>query len=164
MTSRSSSSSCSITSDRHSCARALRVPRSSHSGLERSAFCIATRWRASTINRLILARRLYQVLRIIAKLACPRTACRLILLSSGPILVSDLPIVGKPHYFITWVDYLRGSRNYRIRDASHRNNHRPDQNFGNDGSNTVASGFLRKVLVPAGGFEIAVLLPRRPVN
>ena len=102
MTSRSSSSSCSITSDRRSRARALRVPRSSRSRLETSAFCIATRWRASTISRLILARRLYQVLRSIAKLAFPRTACRLFLLSNsrGPILVCDLSIVGKPHYLI----------------------------------------------------------------
>jgi hypothetical protein len=31
---------------------------------------------------------------------------------------------------------------------------RPDQSFGKDGSNTAPLGFLRKVLVPAGGFEM----------
>ena len=102
MTSRSSSSRRSITSDRRSRATALRVPRSSRSRLERSAFCIATRWRASTMNKLVLARRLYQALRSIAKIAFPGTVCRLILLSNsrGPILVCDLLIVCKLHYLI----------------------------------------------------------------
>jgi hypothetical protein len=46
------------------------------------------------------------------------------------------------------------STNYCVRDASHRNNRKPDQNFGKDGSNAVTPGFLRKILVPAGGFEM----------
>jgi hypothetical protein len=46
------------------------------------------------------------------------------------------------------------STNYSIRDASHRNNRSADQSFGINGSNTVTLGFLRKVLVPAGGFEM----------
>jgi hypothetical protein len=43
--------------------------------------------------------------------------------------------------------------NYCIRDASHRNNRRPDQSFA--ASNIDALGFLPKVLVPAQeGFAV----------
>ena len=86
------------------------MPRSSRSRLERSAFCISTRWRASTINRLILARRLYQVLRSTAKFAFPGTRLQVDPPEqySRTILDCDLSIVGKPHYLIPG-RYRRGS-------------------------------------------------------
>jgi hypothetical protein len=91
---------------------------------------------------------------------------------TNTILECDLSVVGKPHYLIpgrlspritptTPYNYLSvrhrsfGHDTVCLRAiASHRNNRRPDQSFGKDGSNTVALGFLRKVLVPAGGFEM----------
>ena len=72
MTSRWSSNKCNSTSHRLSRAKALLVLRFLCSSWEMSIFWMLMRCRASAISRLLLASRLYQVLRSIAG-SFPRT-------------------------------------------------------------------------------------------
>jgi hypothetical protein len=76
MTTRWSTNNCSATSSCRSRVIALPVPHSSCSSWEMCTFRVAMRCRASAISRLVLARRLYQVLRSIAEFNFPHAARR----------------------------------------------------------------------------------------